>query len=357
MQTNYNSLSFWLDSLPGEIIPRPALTNDIDVDVVIVGAGYTGMWTAYYLRQLQPALSIALLEARVAGFGASGRNGGWCSSHLSGLDNWMQDAKKRDGAIHLKRLMFDTVKQLGQVCEKENIDCHYERSGSLEVAVLPVQLQRLQAEWRRLEDLGFTEHDYHWLNHQEVGDLYNIDKALAGIHLEHCAAIHPARLARGLAAHLESLGVQIYEHSPVQSVEKQSVRTEQGHVKADKVLLATEGYTAKLEGHKYGRSLIPVHSMMVATEPLNPEQLAEIGFQKRCTFANYDRVTTYGQVTVDNRIAFGCRGSYGFGSKIRHDFDAGDKDFKLVQDTLLRLFPGLKGIRFSHAWGGVMQCY
>ena len=354
MQRSYTSLSLWLDSLPGDITARPALADDLEVDLVIVGAGYTGIWTAYYLKQLQPTLSIAIAEAEVAGFGASGRNGGWCSSHLSGLDTWLDDETKRDDAIRLKRLMFDTVKQVGLVCEKENIDCHYERSGALEVAVLPVQLQRLQAEWRRLQELGFAEHEYRWLGQREVGELFNIDKALAGIHLEHCAAIHPARLARGLADHIESLGVQIFENSPVQSVEERSVRTAQGNVKADTVLLATEGYTANLKGHRYGHSLIPVHSMMVATEALNPEQLELIGFQKRCTFANYDRVTTYGQVTADNRIAFGCRGSYGFGSKIRHDFNPQDRDFELVRETLLRFFPALKGIRFTHAWGGAM---
>ncbi len=354
MREDYRSISFWHDSIADTVKVRPSLTSDIQSEVVIVGAGYTGMWTAYYLKQLKPDLDITILEAEIAGFGASGRNGGWCSSHVVGLDKWLADKETKAGALHLKKLMFDTVKQIGLVTEKEGIDCHYERSGALEVAVLPIQLKCLQQEWRHLTSLGFAGEHYSWLDKNEVSTLFKIDKVLAGIHLQHCAALHPARLARGLADCLERLGVKIYEHSPVEKVDGQLVTTAAGKVQAETVLITTEGYTANLPGHKHGRSLIPVHSMMVATQVLSQQQLDAIGFQKRCTFTNYDRVTTYGQITSDKRIAFGCRGSYGFGSSIRHNFDKKGSDFRLVEDTLLRFFPDLKGIEFTHAWGGAM---
>ncbi|NKB38400.1 MAG: FAD-dependent oxidoreductase [Gammaproteobacteria bacterium] len=251
MRKDYHSVSFWHDSIADSVKLRPALTTDIQYEVVIIGAGYTGMWTAYYLKQINPDLDICILEAEIAGFGASGRNGGWCSSHLSGLDNWLANEKTRAGALHLKDLMFDTVKQIGLVTEKEGIDCHYERSGCLEVAVLPVHLKRLQNEWAHLNSLGLAGEHYNWLNEKEVRNLFNIDKALAGIHLQHCAAVHPARLARGLADCLESLGVKIYEHSPVEKIEGQLVTTAAGNAKGETVLITTEGYTANLTGHKH----------------------------------------------------------------------------------------------------------
>jgi glycine/D-amino acid oxidase-like deaminating enzyme len=180
----------------------------------------------------------------------------------------------------------------------------------------------------------------------------NIDGALGGLLMSHCAAIHPARLARGLASVLEAMGVRIFEHSPVLSIEGRVVRTPHARVSAETVILATESYSRDLPGLR--RRLIPMHSMMVATEPLSPKQLSEINFTQRFAFGNCDRVVTYGQVTADHRIAFGCRGMYRFGSTITQRFDEGDACFNFIRKTLLRFFPGLKGIAFTHAWGGSM---
>ena len=143
---DYRQQSFWLDSVPDSLKPRPSLENDVEADIAIVGAGYTGLWTAWYLKQIDPNLNIAILEAEIAGFGASGRNGGWCASFLSGIEHWFDDPDKRDDAIRLQRQMFDAVREVGRVTESEAIDCHFEQSGALEVAVLPAQLIRLREE-------------------------------------------------------------------------------------------------------------------------------------------------------------------------------------------------------------------
>ena len=328
------------------------LDIDIDADIVIVGAGYTGLWTAYYLKQIEPSLDIVVLEAEIAGFGASGRNGGWCTPHVSSIEQWLNEAVHRDGALRLKRLMIETVKEIGLVTQHESINCHYERSGALEIAVLPTQLNRLQAELKYQRDLGFGEEVYSWLDAKETGEVLKVDNALAAIRAHQCAVVHPARLARGLADCVEGLGVRIYEHSPVQDINANVLTTSQAKVSAATILLTTEGYTAGLSGS--GRRLIPIHSMMVATEPLSQQQVDEIGFRQRYTFTNSDRVTTYGQLTADRRIAFGCRGTYLFASGIQHKFEMADPEFRLVQDTLLRFFPSLQGIRFTHAWGGAM---
>jgi glycine/D-amino acid oxidase-like deaminating enzyme len=351
-EQDYRQLSLWHDSLPAPLTARPALQGDLGADVAIIGAGYTGLWTAWYLKQIEPSLKVVILEAEIAGFGASGRNGGWCSAFLSGIDHWLDDPLQRDGAMRLQRLMFDTVEEIGRVAAQEAIGCDYERSGALEIAVNPVQLERLQKELSYLRDLGFGESDFRWLDRDEIRGALRVAGALAAIHTPHCAAIQPAHLARELAERLESNGVRIFENSRATGFSAGWVRTADGEVRADTVLLATEGYGCSLPGRE--RSLIPVHSTMVATEPLSADMLEQLGSDRRYCFGNLDHIVTYGQRTVDNRIAFGCRGIYLYGSGIRSHFDSMDRGFERVRSTLLRFFPGLEGVRFTHAWGGAL---
>lgn len=349
---DYRKLSFWHDSLPGPLLPRSSLENDIDVDIAIAGAGYTGLWTAYYLTQLDPTLSIAIIESDIAGFGASGRNGGWCSSYLSGLEAALEKPALKDAAIRLQRQMFDAVKEVGRVSERESIDCHFDQSGQVEAAILPAQLQRAHELVDFMHSLGFDEEDFLHLTQQQLGEHINVNGALGGMYMSHCAAIHPARLACGLADVLEARGVDIFEQTPVVSLHRQGFTTPAGHVKAGITILATEGYTRTIKGLE--RKLIPVHSMMIVTEPLSEQQLGKTGLSKRYTFNNGDHMTTYGQLTADQRIAFGCRGSYHFGSRIRTDFEMADPEFEVVWNTLLKFFPSLSDSRYTHAWGGAM---
>jgi glycine/D-amino acid oxidase-like deaminating enzyme len=347
----YRNQSFWLDSVPGSLVPRAALEGDIEVDVAIVGSGYTGLWTAWYLKQLDPGLNIAILEAEIAGFGASGRNGGWCSAYLAGIDHWFDDPDTRDGAVRLQRQLFDAVREVGRVAQNETIDCHFEQAGALEVAVLPVQLKRLKEELEYMHGHGFSDNDYRWLGADETHGMINITEALGGLLMSHCASVHPARLARGLAEAVEKRQVKLYEQTPVLEISGQLLSTPRGSVTAPMTVLATEGYSNSIPGQQ--QRLIPLHSMMVVTEPLNAEQIKAIGSPGRCTFGNLDHIVTYGQLTSDNRIAFGCRGYYNYGSKIHH-FDSSEAEFDIVRKTLLRFFPVLKGIQFTHAWGGAM---
>ncbi len=351
MTSKYRSLSFWHDSVPGSLSPRQSLEDNTEADVAIVGGGYTGLWTAYYLKQIDPSLDIAILEAEIAGFGASGRNGGWCAAYLSGIDHWLENPKQHDSAMRLKKLMFDTVMEVGRVSQREAIDCHFERSGTLEIAVNKSQVKRAREDLEHQRSLGFTEDDYRWLDQQEIAEALSVDKALGAIHMSHTAAIHPARLARGLAETLENCGVRIYEHSPVVDFAHDHLTTDSARVRARRVILACEGYSDNLPG--IGRRLVPMHSMMIVTEPLSDKQIESLRFEKRYTFGNLDHMVTYGQFTADRRIAFGCRGSYHYGSGIKQ-FSSDDPEFEVVRETLLRFFPDLRGIGFTHAWGGAM---
>ena len=351
-QRKYRELSFWHDSVPGPLLPRPGLKNDIEVDIAIVGAGYTGLWTAYYLKKLKPTLSIAIIESEIAGFGASGRNGGWCSAYLSGMENALAQPTKADAAIRLQRLLFDTVKEVGRVTELESVDCHFDQSGHVEAAVLPAQLLRVREHVDFMHGLGFNEQDFRWLTRQQLGEHVNINGALGGMYMSHCATIHPARLVRGLADVLVSKGVGIYEQTAVIKLDQQGLITTGGRVRAGSTILATEGYTGSIKGLE--RKLIPVHSMMIATEPLSDLQLEQLGFRQRYLFNNPDHITTYGQLTADRRIAFGCRGTYLFGSRVIPYFDPSASEFGLIWKTLLKFFPSLSSSRFTHAWGGAM---
>jgi glycine/D-amino acid oxidase-like deaminating enzyme len=351
MTENYRNLSFWLDSVPGSLKPRPGLAGNINADVAIIGAGYTGLWTAYYLKKIDPALQIVIVESQIAGFGASGRNGGWCSAYLDGITHWLDDPASRDGAIRLQRLLFETVKEVGKVIQAESIDCHFEQSGALEIAVNTMQEKRLREEFDHRRKLGFGDADYRWLDAGEVADKLAMEGAQGAIHMAHNAAVHPARLARGLAATVESMGVSIYELSTVAGIGPNYLATGTGSVKAGAIIIATEGYSNDTVKHE--NQLIPLHSMMVATEPLSAAQLDKLRISQRYCFSSIHHLVTYGQLTADNRIAFGCRGSYNYGSRISQ-FSATDTDFNTVRETLLQLFPSLDGISFTHAWGGAM---
>jgi glycine/D-amino acid oxidase-like deaminating enzyme len=351
VQTFYRSQSFWLDSVPGSLAPRASLESDDQADVVIVGAGYSGLWTAWYLKQHAPDLDIAIVEAEIAGFGASGRNGGWCSSYLGGLEKQMGKASTREAAIALQRLMIDTVSEVGNVCATASIDCHFAHEGHVATAINPGQLERDRAHIEFMHEKGFVD-DFRPLNAEEVSQRLNVEGSLGGYFMPHCAAIHPARLARGLAGKLEEQGVRIFENSAVVDFSSEKVSTAMGSVSAEPVILAAEGYSGSLPG--LSRKLVPFHSTMIATEPLTDREIEDTGLSGRFTWNNGKHMSTYGQMTADRRIAFGHRGSYLYNGRVQKEFSLSDPVFEFVANELFRFFPSLRGKKVTHAWGGAM---
>jgi len=349
MTADYRSLSYWLEECPESLDPRPALEGDEVVDVAIVGAGYTALWIAYYLQSQQPGIRVAILEAEIAGFGASGRNGGWCLGGVAGIDSYFKDEAKRAGGIALLRSICDTVDEVGRVTRAEGIDCHFKKGGMITVASTPYELDELKAYAAQMKELGFGD-DFYWLD-PTASDVHMRSRgSLGGVYSPHCAALQPARLVRGLASLLDSKGVKIYEKSPVVEVGDKRLRTPGGSVGADIVVFATEGYTSSLPGR--GRRIAPLHSMMIATEPLPDETWKEIGLAKRECFADARRNVIYGQRTADDRLAFGGRGSYFLGSKRPERFSQDDANFQWIHQALLLLFPVLETAKVTHRWGG-----
>lgn len=345
-------LSLWLATAEDDTPPRPALPGDCDVDVAIVGAGYTGLWTAYYLAVADPSLRVAVLEKEFAGFGASGRNGGWCSALFPVSLSALARRYGRDAAVAMQRALHATVDEVGRVVAAEGIDCHWRKGGTVVLARTEAQLARARAEVAEAREFGFGEDDLAFLGAAEARSRCAASRVLGGTYTPHCAAIHPGRLVRGLARVVERRGVRIYERTPVLGLRPGAVVTAAGTVRAPIVVRATEGYTATLPGHR--RALAPVYSLMIATEPLPEAVWQEIGLAGRETFSDYRHLIIYGQRTADGRLAFGGRGApYHFRSRIRSSYDRHPAVFAALRRTLIDLFPVLgPDVRITHTWGG-----
>ncbi len=350
-EDRYRSRSLWLDSVPDSLAPRPALADSITADVVIVGAGFTGLWTAYELLGRDPSLKVVIIEAEIAGFGASGRNGGWCSALFAGSRAATASRHGLDAVIALQRAMNDTVDEVGRVIEAEGIDAHFVKGGNLELASLATHADRLRAQVASERRWGFGEDDVRWLEPDEASARIAAHSVFGGVFTPHCARLHPARLVRGLAHAVERRGGVIYERSRVTELAPHRVGTITGTVRAESVILATEGYTPGVPGHR--RDLVPVYSLMIATEPLPDRVWDTIGWEGRETLNDGRHLIIYGQRTDDDRIAFGGRGApYHFGSRVRDDFDRNRAVFAELRRVLHGLFPSVASARITHEWGG-----
>jgi glycine/D-amino acid oxidase-like deaminating enzyme len=318
--------------------------------VAIVGAGYTGLWTAYYLRRADPGLRVALVEAEVAGFGASGRNGGWCSGLFPVSLARLAAEHGRDQAIRQYRAMQDTIGELGRVLTHEGLAADWAHGGTVTLARSQPQLTRARAELAEARSYGFGEDDLRLLSAAEARQRLAATGVLGGLFTPHCAVVHPAKLARSLAARVAEQA-PIYERTPALAIEPGRVRTPFGDLRADVVVRATEGFTATLAGAR--RTLAPVYSLMVATEPLPAELWDQLGLAGRETFADLRHLIIYGQRTANGRLAFGGRGApYHFGSRIRPGYDRVPAVFDALRTTLGELLPPVRRLRFTHRWGG-----
>jgi glycine/D-amino acid oxidase-like deaminating enzyme len=347
----FRRLSLWWDGLPGPIGLRDQLPGGIEVDVAIVGGGLTGLWAAYYLSEADPDLRIAVIEREVVGFGASGRNGGWCSALFPVSAERLDRVGGPGAGAAMDRAMQETVREVGRVVEAEGIDCGYARGGTVVLARSGAQLGRARAEVDAARARGVGEEDLRLLSADEAAARVGATDVLGATYTPHCAALDPARLVRGLAVRVEGRGVTLYEQTRVHSVGPGIVTTARGTVRAGTVIRATEGYTRSLAGE--ARTLVPVYSLMIATEPLPDAFWDEAGLAARETFSDHRHTIIYGQRTADGRLAFGGRGApYHFGSSIRPEFDRDPGVHRTLQRTLVELFPALAGVAITHRWGG-----
>jgi glycine/D-amino acid oxidase-like deaminating enzyme len=345
-----NTTPYWWDAVNAEV-SRQQLSGDIDVDVVIIGAGFTGLWCAYYLKQLDPALNVAILEKSHVGFGASGRNGGWCHAEYPLGQGQLAEDHGHEAAMRHMRALFASVDDVGRVTAKEGIDCDYAKGGVLGVARTQLQASYARKEFAEAESSGLGPDDIRLLGAEEARELLNATDVVGGVWHAHGAAIHPAKLVHGLAGLVEDLGVNIYEDTEALNMTKGKVWTTHGKVRSQMTVLATEGYTSQLPGK--ARWIVPLYSLMIATEPLPDEVWDEIGLSNRETFTDYRNLIIYGQRTADGCLAFGGRGApYHWGSSIEDAFDINDDVHNELMRVLLELFPQLSDYAITHRWGG-----
>ncbi|MGW4602135.1 NAD(P)/FAD-dependent oxidoreductase [Streptomyces sp. NPDC004532] len=342
-------VSFWYadDGLP---VQREPLSGDRSADVVIVGGGYTGLWTAFYLKKAAPFLRITVLEQKFCGYGASGRNGGWLYNGVAGRDRYAK-LHGREAAVRLQKAMNNTVAEVVRVTREEGIEADVHVGGVLEVAYTPAQLARLKAFHEH--ELSFGEQDRELYGAAETAERIRVADAVGSTWTPHGARLHPVKLVKGLAAAVEALGVTIHERTPVTEIRPKHAVTPYGTVRAPYVLRCTEGFTASLKGQR--RTWLPMNSSMIATEPLTDEQWARIGWEGRETLGDMAHAYMYAQRTADGRIALGGRGvPYRFGSRTDNDGRTQPATIEALYDILVRFFPSLTGVKVAHAWSGVL---
>jgi glycine/D-amino acid oxidase-like deaminating enzyme len=339
----------WLDTCGDDLAPRQPLAADASVDVAIIGAGFTGLWTAYYLAQSRPDLSIAIIEKEIAGFGASGRNGGWASALFPSSVARLAKESGQDAALAQHAAMRSSINEVIRAAAAEGIDADIAKGGTVSLARTDTQLDRAAESVD--EAHYWDQHEYELLDVESATSRLRATHTLGGMYTPDCAAIHPGKLVRGLARALEHRGVAIYEQTPAIEIEPHRVVTPSGTVTASFVVRATEGYTAALEGQR--RAVAPVYSLIIATAPLPKEVWRQIGLAERETFNDLRHLIIYGQRTADDRMVFGGRGApYHFGSRIRPEYDRHERVHRSLHRELVAMFPVLESAEITHSWGG-----
>ena len=350
MDASFEHKSFWLGADPYQ--PRPALEGDLDVDVAIVGAGFTGLSTAYHLNQTDPGLRVAVLESGVVGFGASGRNAGFSMTKIGMMHSFTATrfgkAKAKEAHLYADR----AVTLLHGLVQELNLDCDYEHTGFLWVATSPKYSTRLLKEIALVHRLGIT--GVNLIDHADLIDRVNSPLYTGPAWWEpNTGILNPAKLSRAWGAVLDDAGVPVYEHTPVTSLEpgpmRQTLRTPGGTVRANKVVLATNAWSHEFAplAHKQ----VPVWTYIVLTEPLSDTELDSIGWRGREGVEDFRDLVHYYRLTADNRLLIGGR-DVGLGNGKSMDFDDSPATWEALRHDVRLMFPGLRHVRFSHAWGG-----
>jgi len=346
---NFREKSYWLSTK--DYTPNPPLSGDVDVDVAIVGGGFTGLSTAYHLKKAEPSLSVALLESEVIGFGASGRNGGF-NMTLFGLTMALTALRfgrnKAKEAHHYMERAVDTLRDL--VSELE-IDCDYEHPGFLRVATSEKYKKRILHEMEIAHSLDIGEIE--WIEKDEVQSQVASPMYLGAWWEPRCGIINPAKLSWGWKDVIQPMGVDVYENTPVASVGRESGKVQLtapgGKVRADKVVLATNAYSHFIPQIKWKQA--PVWTHIVLTEPLSPRQMDEIGWKNRQGIEDARNLVHYYRLTADNRLLMGGRDiSLSYGKNM--DKDDNDKVYAGLEQDVRELFPPLTDVKFTHRWGG-----
>lgn len=348
--TSWDTRSYWLHAA-GPYEPSPPLDGDLRVDVAIVGGGYTGLWTAHFLKEADPGLDVAVLEQEVVGYGGSGRNGGFAMTVLDYSLHHLVTNYGLDRARAAHEAVARSVAAIGEFAEKHGFDCEYERTGFLAMASSPGQARRIHLDLEAAEKLGLE--DWTYLDRKAVRAEVDSPLFECGVFEPTCALLQPAKLVRGIKDAVISEGTRVFERTPVTAVEPGPttlVLTPTGTVRADKVVLATNPWTFRFP--MIGLRALPLYTYILLTEPLTEEQLSRIGWERRQGLENRQNYLNYFRITRESRLMWGGEARYFYGPSIdvRHDRDA--EAFRTIEGELRRTFPQLSDVGVEYRWGG-----
>jgi len=346
--SDYATKSFWLASQPYQ--ENPPLAGSINADVAIVGGGFTGMSTAYYLKKAEPNQRVVVLESDVVGFGASGRNGGFAMT-LMGL--MLSTTAFRFGK-EKARIAHDfghrAVEHLGEMVAEHSIDCDYEKPGLFTVATSPAQVKRLQGEIRLGETLGVK--GLRWLDASELREEVASPTYLGARYEDQCALVNPAKLVRGMKVAAEKVGAEIYERTPVLTFRPGRalwLETPRGQVEAKKIVFATNAFSGRFP--QLQAKAFSVYTYIVLTEPLSPQQMAPIGWGGRQGIEDARNLIHYYRLTADNRLLMGGEDALLYlGGPLDRDYHA--PTFRRLERHIVKTFPSLANARIEYRWGG-----
>ncbi|QES44146.1 FAD-dependent oxidoreductase [Streptomyces venezuelae] len=349
-------VSFWLDD-PGRPAPEPALTGDERCDLLVVGGGYSGLWTALIAKERDPRRDVVLVEGREAGWAASGRNGGFCAASLThgianGLSRWPDEIAK------LEELGARNLDEIEAAVKRYTIDCDFERTGEIDVATAPHQMAELREMYEEMAEHGLAEGS-ELLDADALREHVDSPTFLGGLwDREGVAMLHPAKLAWGLKRACLEKGVRVYEHTPALELASSgagmAIRTPYGRVFARHVALATNIFPSLVK--RLRPYTVPVYDYALMTEPLTDEQLAAIGWKNRQGLGDSANQFHYFRLSADNRILWGGYDAiYPFGGKVRAEYDDRPETYAKLAGHFFTCFPQLEGVRFTHAWGGAID--
>ena len=336
---------FWIEDAPGDAYPT--LTGDLVCDLAVVGGGYSGLWTALLAKRENPAARVVLLEGRRIGWAASGRNGGFCEASLThgddnGLSRFPQEFDQ------LQRLGMRNLDEIEAIIAELGLDADFERNGAIDLATEPHQV-----EW--LREAADGEHAV-FLDTDAVRDEVHSPTYLAGLlRTADSSLVHPAKLARALARACTDLGVEIFEHSPVESIgDGTTLETPRGVVRAERTALATNVFPSLLKRNRL--QTVPVYDYVLMTEPLSDAQLASIGWSGRQGLGDSANQFHYYRLSADNRILFGGYDAiYHYGGRVREEYEDRPETFARLASHFFTTFPQLEGVRFANKWAGAID--